>query len=234
MSDGISLPAAAVLTAGLIMGGHYIGDGLKNLKGGDRYVSVKGLAEKEVPADLVIWPLGFTDAGNDLTPLYEKLERNARTLREFLIKSGIAEADIGGAAPVVQDLQAQQYGENRAPFRYRADLTLTVRSRNIAAVKAAMSKVGEVVKQGIALKQQEWEQRTTYLFTGLNEIKPQLIADATQNARRAAEQFAKDSESEVGQIRTANQGQITINDREGSPEIKLVRVVTTVEYALKN
>jgi uncharacterized protein len=134
----------------------------------------------------------------------------------------------------VQDLQAQQYGENRSPFRYRADLTLTVRSRDLKSVRAAMDRIGEVVKQGIALKQQDWEQRTTYLFTGLNDIKPQLIAEATQNARRAAEQFAQDSQSEVGQIRTASQGQITINDREGSPEIKLVRVVSTVEYALKD
>jgi len=234
MNDKLSLPAALVLALGVAAGGWFIADGLRYVRSGDRYVSVKGLAEREVPADLVIWPLGFTEAGNDLLPLYEKLDRNGKTLLDFLTKAGIAAADITVATPVVQDLQAQQYSEHRAPFRYRADLTLTVRSKNLVAVKKAMGQVGEVVKQGIALKQQEWEQRTTYLFTGLNEIKPQLIADATQNARRAAEQFAKDSESEVGQIRTANQGQITINDREGSPEIKLVRVVTTVEYALKN
>jgi uncharacterized protein len=201
---------------------------------GDRYVTVKGLAEREVPADLIIWPLGFTEAGNDLPQLYDVLAGKARVLKAFLAAAGVAESDIAVATPIVQDLQAQQFGEHRSPFRYRADLTLTVRSRDLKSVRAAMDRIGEVVKQGIALKQQEWEQRTTYLFTGLNDIKPELIAEATQNARRAAEQFAQDSHSEVGQIRTAHQGQITINDREGSPEIKLVRVVSTVEYALKD
>lgn len=234
MSDKISTLGAVLVAAGIAAGGWFIADGLRYVKAGDRYVTVKGLAEREVAADLVIWPLGFSDAGNDLQELYGKLERNGKVLREFVVKAGIAEADITVATPVVQDLQAQQYGEHRAPFRYRADLTLTVRSRNLAAVKAAMGQVGEVVKQGIALKQQEWEARTTYLFTGLNAIKPELIAEATKNARAAAEQFAADSQSAVGGIRTANQGQITISDREGTPEIKVVRVVSTVEYALED
>jgi uncharacterized protein len=234
MNERMQLPAAVALAIGIALAGWWVADGLRDLRVGDRYVTVKGLAEREVPADLIIWPLGFTEAGNDLPQLYDVLAGKARVLKAFLVTAGVAESDIAVATPVVQDLQAQQYGENRSPFRYRADLTLTVRSRDLKSVRAAMDRIGEVVKQGIALKQQDWEQRTTYLFTGLNDIKPQLIAEATQNARRAAEQFAQDSQSEVGQIRTASQGQITINDREGSPEIKLVRVVSTVEYALKD
>jgi hypothetical protein len=203
------------------------------LHSADRTVSVKGLAEREVNADLVVWPIAYVEAGNDLPQLYAKLEHNSGLVREFLKKSGIDEADVRVSPPKLSDHQAEGYGEQRSTFRYRAEATLTVRSRKPEVVKAAMQQAGELVKEGIVFSD-NYGASVEWLFTGLNDIKPALIAEATQNARRAAEQFAKDSNSKVGGIRSANQGQITINDRDaGTPDIKVVRVVTTVDYALK-
>lgn len=230
------LVTALLLALGLIGAGWFVGNGLRQLRSADRYVAVKGLAEREVAADLVIWPISFFETGNDLNEIYPKLERSTRLLREFLAQAGLNKAEITQAPPSVFDLHAQRYGDNnKSPFRYRAEIALTVRSKDPKAVKQAMQGMGELIKQGIAFTEQNWEQRPEYLYTSLNQIKPALLVEATQNARKAAEQFALDSGSRVGNIRTASQGQISINDRDrGTPEIKLIRVVTTIEYSLVN
>lgn len=232
---GTSLLAAILLALGLALAGWFVADGLKEIRTADRYVTVKGLAEREVAADLVIWPISFFEAGNDLNAVYRKIEDNTALVRAFLKAQGLEKAEVAQAAPSVFDLQAQRFGgnDNRSPYRYRAEMTLIVRSKDAQAVKKAMQNVGELGKQGIAFTEQNWEQRPEYLFTSLNSIKPELLAEATQNARKAAEQFAQNAESHVGTIRSANQGQISIVDRDrGTPEIKIVRVVTTVEYSL--
>ena len=225
--------SSLLLAAGVAVAGYFVADGLRQLHSADRYVSVKGLAEREVGADLVVWPISFVEAGNQLPELYARLERNAGLVREFLKKSGIDQTDVRVSPPKHSDHQAEGYSDQRSNFRYRAESTLTVRSRKPDVIKAAMQQAGELVKEGIVFTD-NYGASVEYLFTGLNDIKPALIAEATQNARRAAEQFAKDSNSKVGGIRTASQGQITITDRDaGTPDIKVVRVVTTVDYALK-
>ncbi|HUR42047.1 MAG TPA: SIMPL domain-containing protein [Verrucomicrobiae bacterium] len=211
--------------------GWWLADGLLKFRSADRYVTVKGLAEREVPADLVVWPITFTQTGNDLPALYEQIQANGQRIGAFLKSQGLEGAEQGLSTPRIEDFDAQGYRENRAGNRYKADVTYTVRSPDVPTVIKAMRASGELVKAGVALA--PWGPAPEFQYTQLTELKPALLAQATENARRAAEQFAQDSASRVGRIRTANQGQINIADRDaGTPQVKAIRVVTTVEYEL--
>lgn len=221
-----------LLAIALGLAGWWIADGLKHFRTGDRYVTVKGLAEREVPADLVVWPITFAQTGDDLPAVYQQLQAHAATVAAFLKAQGLAAAEQGLSTPRIQDLRAERM-DGRPGERYRAEVTYTVRSSDVAAVRKAIQASGELVKGGIALA--PWGPPPQFEYTKFNDLKPELLAQATENARRAAEQFARDSASTVGRIRTANQGQITIVDRDaGTPEVKKVRVVTTVEYELQD
>lgn len=226
----INIVGAALVAAGLAVGGYTVGLGLQKLSAANRYVTVKGLAEKEVPADLVIWPITYVEAGNDLGALYARMEQNNKAISSFLAANQLADAQVSSAPPKLSDYEAEG-GERRA-YRYRAEVVVTVRSNKTDAVKAGIQRSGELVKQGIVFA--NYAAQPEFVFTGLNRIKPELIAEATRNARTAAEQFAQDSGSAVGGIRSANQGLISISDRDaGTPDVKVVRVVTTLEYALR-
>ncbi len=218
------------LAAAIAAAGCWIGEGLLKIKSGDRYVTVKGLAEREVPADLVIWPITFNETGNDLSVLYQQSQTHARLIADFLKAQGLTDAEQSLSTPKIQDFEAEG-GRERAANRYKAEVTYTVRSTKVAEVKQAMQQSGELVKAGVAFA--PWGAPPQFLYTKFNDLKPELLAAATENARRAAEQFAKDSDSAVGRIRSANQGQVNIEDRDsGTPDIKKVRIVTTVEYEL--
>lgn len=234
MENNKTLLAAVIVALGVAGAGAFIGHGMQKLNAGNRAVTVKGLSEKEVAADLVIWPITYVEAGNQLPEIYARIERNNKLVQDLLLSSGLKTADIALAPPKINDTEANNYGNQASRNRYSATVVVTVRSGDMKAVKLAMEKSGELVKQGVAVSL-NYEAKPEYLFTQLNAIKPALIAEATQNARKAAEQFALDSNSHVGGIRSASQGQIIINDRDsGTPEIKVVRVVTTVEYSLVN
>jgi uncharacterized protein len=220
-----------LLAAAVAAGGWWVGNGLKHFRTGDRYVTVKGLAEREVPADLVVWPITFTQTGNELPALYDQIQANQQRIAGFLKAQGLEAAEQSLSTPRIEDFEAHGMREQRAGNRYKADVTYTVRSPNVPAVIAAMRASGELVKAGVALA--PWGPAPEFLYTKLTELKPELLARATENARKAAEQFATDSASIVGRIRTANQGQISIGDRDaGTPQVKAIRVVTTVEYEL--
>ena len=231
---GQSLIGNLLLAAGVAFAGWAVADGLLKFKTADRYVSVKGLAEREVPADLVVWPLGCSETGNDLAAIYQQTQAHAHVIADFLKQQGLGDAEQSLSTPKIQDNQAEAYGGGTRPAnRYKAEVTYTVRSSDVAAVKKAMSQSGELVKSGVAFM--SYGTAPEFRYTKLNALKPELLAEATQNARHAAEQFAKDSSSVVGRIRSANQGQITIEDRDsGTPDIKRIRVVTTIEYELRN
>lgn len=223
--------ATILLAAAVAASGWWVADGLRHFRTGDRYVTVKGLAEREVPADLVVWPITFTQTGNELPALYEQIQANQQRIAAFLKGQGLEAAEQSLSTPRIEDFEAQGFRENRSGNRYKADVTYTVRSPDVPGVTQAMRASGELVKAGVALA--PWGPAAEFLYTKLTELKPELLAHATQNARVAAEQFAKDSASTVGRIRTANQGQITIGDRDaGTPQVKAIRVVTTVEYEL--
>ena len=196
--------------------------------------SVKGLAEMEVPADKVIWPLMYKDIGNDPSLLYANMEQKNKAIVKFLESNGIAKEEISIAPPEVIDMQAERYGNRDIAYRYNATSVITVTSKNVDKVRKLMSEQAELLKQGIAISGGDYRYNVVYEFTGLNDVKPQMIEEATKNARAAAEKFAKDSDSSLGKIRNASQGQFSISDRDANtPYIKSIRVVTTVNYYLR-
>ncbi|MGH9870282.1 MAG: SIMPL domain-containing protein [Candidatus Polarisedimenticolia bacterium] len=225
------LGMAAILAAGMALAGWFVGHGFLKARSADRNVSVNGLAEREVPADLVLWPLVFSVTANDLETLHQRAESGIGKVRAFLQKDFEGE-EVTVSAPQVTDREGQGGPAGRPLERYAAEITVSLRTSRIDKVRPAMAASSELVKQGVALIR-SYEQRTQYMFTGLDRIKPEMIAEATRDARRAAQQFAEDSGSRVGSIRSARQGYFSIEDRDPfSPEIKKVRVVTTVQYAL--
>lgn len=227
---------AAILAIGLLLLGVFIEKGFSTFAERDRSVSVKGLAEMEVPANKVTWPLVYKSIGNDLSALYDEIKHSNQTIIQFLKEKGLTEKEISVNAPEIIDLKAERYGNNQAEnYRYNVTTVITVTSEKVDLVRGLISEQGELLKRGIAITSGEYRYNVQYEYTDLNKIKPQMIEEATKNAREAAEKFAKDSDSELGKIRHANQGQFSINDRDANtPYIKKVRVVTTVDYSLNN
>lgn len=227
---------AIILSIGLLLLGVFIERGFSEFAGRDRSVNVKGLAEMEVPADKVTWPLVYKSLGNDLNALYEEIKRSNRTITDFLKEKGLTDKEISINAPVIVDMKAERYGNNQAsPYRYNVTTVITVTSNKVDLVRGLITEQGELLKRGIAITTGDYQYNIQYEYTGLNTIKPQMIEEATKNARQAAEKFAKDSESTLGKIRYANQGQFSISDRDpNTPHIKKVRVVTTIDYSLED
>ncbi len=223
-----------MLMIGLIFLGLMLPVAVAKYKSYDRYVSVKGLCEREVNADKVIWPLVYKSVGNDLNLVYNNIESNNSVIIKFLTDGGIPASDITVSVPVVSDKFTQEYGSNDRAFRFVAKNVITVCTRDVDKVLALMEKQANIIKSGIALEE-DWESRTEFSFNALNDIKPEMVEEATKNARQTAEKFAKDSDSRLGKIREASQGTFTITDRDSNtPYIKTVRVVTSVTYYLKN
>lgn len=226
---------AVILAVGLVLLGVFIERGFSEFAQRGRSVNVKGLAEMEVPADKVTWPLVYKSLGNDLNALYDNIKHSNRTILEFLKEKGIEEMEISVNAPDIIDLKAERYSNNDSPYRYNVTSVITVTSSKVDLVRKLISEQGELLKRGIAITGGDYRYNVLYEYTSLNAIKPGMIEEATKNAREAAEKFAKDSESELGKIVRANQGQFSITDRDGNtPYIKKVRVVTTVEYSLED
>lgn len=199
----------------------------------ERTVTVKGLAEREVDADLAVWPLKFSVGSNDLQELYRDLESQTAKVENFLKARGFAGEEISPGIPVVTDRLAVRYGnEDRVSLRFVAERTVTVRSTRVQAVREAMLALPALGKEGLAIAGNEY-QPAEFLFTRLNELKPSMVEEATMSARQVAEKFARDSQSKLGKIRVASQGQFSIDDLDSStPHKKKVRVVSTLEYYL--
>jgi hypothetical protein len=229
----LSLVAMALLVAiGLAVAGWFAAQGMARLKTQDRYVTVKGSAERIVEADLLVWPLPHSVGGNDLAEVQRHLDANTAAIRDFFLQAGFKADEIVVSPPRLEDRWAYAYGENRPPERYRYSNTVSLRTNGVDKALAALRRSGELVGRGVMIGEGS---QPDFDYTKLNDIKPALIAEATANARESAEQFAKDSHSRLGGIRSANQGVVTISDRDqSSPQVKKVRVVTTVEYFLKD
>jgi hypothetical protein len=230
---GVSVLIAAFLVAtGVAVAGYFIGHGLLEARAAQRYVTVKGLSEREMPADQAIWPIVYSVTADDLVTLQQRLDDSAARIVEFLSGDFRAE-EISVSVPRVTDHHMQGRPSGMQPAeRYSAEASVTLRTGNIETARQAMQRSGELVKAGVALIR-SYEYQTSFLFTGLDQIKPEMIAQATRDARRAAEQFAEDSGSRVGSIRNAQQGYFSVEDRDRfSPEFKKIRVVTTVQYFL--
>ena len=231
-----SILAALLVALGLVGAGWFAAQGMARLKTADRYVTVKGSAERIVDADLVVWPLPHSVGGNDLAVVQAKLEANTQAIRTFFELAGFKPGEIVVSPPRLEDRWAWASGDNRPPDRYRYSTTVILRTSDVAKALVMLRRSGELVARGVMLGTGEGDAGgPQFDYTRLNAIKPALIAEATANARQSAEQFAKDSGARIGGIRSANQGVVDINDRDqGSPQVKKVRVVTTVEYFLED
>ena len=228
-----ALLLALAIGLGTAFAGHSIGKGFTDARALERTVSVKGLSERDVPADVAIWPLQLSVADNDLTSLVATVEKQKAMVIEFLTTRGFAEAEITVGAPAITDKQAQAYGNDPIRFRYLAQQVVTVYTKKIDAVRGANRELLELGKAGVVFSQENYELKTQYLFQGLNEIKPAMVEEATRNARVVAEKFAADSDSRLGKIKSAAQGQFTVEDRDSNnPHIKRVRIVSTLENYL--
>ncbi len=216
--------------------GYLLAQAAIDVKQYERSVTVKGLSEREYNADIIIWPIQFTLAENDIQNLYKGLDEATLKIKDFLINKGISPEEISLSVPSIIDKSAQQYGGNQqAKFRFTATQTVTVYSSQIEKIRPIMTTLSQLGKQGIVLTGNDYQAQTEYLFTRLNDVKPAMIEEATTKAREVAEKFASDSQSKLGKIKRASQGQFTISARDkNNPHIKKIRVVSTVEYYLSD
>jgi hypothetical protein len=224
-----------LLATGLAIFGVLIGKAVQKGREFDRYLTVRGLSEREVKATLAIWPVRFAVTAEDLPSLKAAMEKNRSVVLSFLSENSISPDEVSTGIPTVSDRVDDRYTAEKPDLpRYKAIVTLVVRSAKVDIVKQAIQRADTLLEKGISLAGNEYSDRTEFTFENINEIKPAMIAEATASARAAAEKFAQDSKSHVGAIRKASQGALEINDRDiASPEKKILRVVTTVEFFLE-
>lgn len=239
-SIGLAL-SIIILGAAIFFAGGQINQGLKNFRSFDRSVTMKGLAQRDVVADLAIWPISYTETGNELTPLQDLMDARGKAVVAFLKQNGIADDEIELKDVQVQDLLAQSYRQNNASDnRYILTQSYLVRTDKIEAVSNAAKKLGDLIRQGVVFSQ-NGSTMPTYLYTKLNDVKPEMIAEATQNGRDAAKEFAQNSGQKVGGIKYASQGVFQILPRdetytvpESQQKDKTVRVVATIQFYLED
>lgn len=240
-ASGRSRVSAAILALGLALGGFFPGYYYYQAKTDFNTVSVKGLAEKDVVSDLAVWDLKFVSTGNDLKKTQQEMQRQEALIIKFLKDKGFNDAEIDGGRLETNDLMANPWrGNDEIASRFILTQTITVRSNNVDLVAQSLAQTGDLISQGVVFDSQNSGYPVSYIFTKLNEIKPQMLEEATQNARDAALEFAKSSHSKVGKIHKASQGVFSILPRDdtansiASQQIhKKVRVVSTVEYFLE-
>lgn len=248
---GIVFLALCILT-GSIIGAYILGKSLERFRSEDRFISVKGFAEREVKADLVIWSFNIRMTSNDLQEGNASLEKATKKVNEFLIKNGISPKEITQQDLTVTDKQANEYGGQNSTerFRYIIQETIEVRSNNVELVQSVSRMTNELLNAGVALSTTNDYRGAgmRFIFTKLNEIKPAMLSEATRNAKMAAEQFTKESQTQLGKMRKANQGLFSILDRDeslagggeggyyasGTSDLyKKIRVVISVEYSIQ-
>ena len=221
--------AAALIAVGIVFCGWYIYLGMSKNANKDRAVSVKGLSTRDVEADYAVWPLSYAWSGNDLPALYEKVEQVTGRVKQHLLSLGFEESDIRQGSVTINNNWENYYG-NRPEYRYTLSTSLIVSTDKVQQVVASQGKEASLLKEGIIVKTETWN--LDYQFNGLPELKPEMIEEATQNARAVAKKFAEDAKCSLGSIRRASQGQFSVESDQYQPWIKHVRVVTTVDYYL--
>ena len=219
------------MAVGIICLGWFIKAGIDNFANKDRHVTVKGLAEREVPADKVTWSIGTKVTGNDLPTLYEGINIQTDKIKKFLTQNGLDAKEITVNPPSISDLEAREWGENNKNFRYIISTTITVATNKVDQVNKAIFKQAELLKQGVAIENSDAQ----YEYASFQQMKPEMMSEAIKNAQKTAEQFAEASNARLGEIQTAGQGQFEIDNRDqNTPYIKKLRVVTTITYSLKD
>lgn len=229
--------SSAIVALGIVLLGIFLKAGMDNFTEKDRKVTVKGLAEKEVKADKVTWPIITKEIGDDLPELYDRIAAKQKTIRQFLLSNGIQPGEISAGAPKVIDINAEQYSGNDKPYRYNVTAVMTVTSTHVDHVRQIIARQGELLKQGVAVVASDYDASNclSYQLTSFKKMKPKMMTEAIENAEQTAQQFAQNSHSKLNKIVSADQGQFSIDDRDANtPYIKRVRVVTTVTYSLKD
>ncbi|MBO4960738.1 MAG: SIMPL domain-containing protein [Flavobacteriales bacterium] len=234
-SSTLKLYVALIIALGISSVGFFIRSGIVHFKDSERSVVVKGLCEREVQATRVIWPLMYKEVGNDISAIYDRLNATNEKIISFLTQNGLTEEEITISPAKVIDMEAREYQSSPVKYRYNVTQVIIVASSQVDKVRSLMNRQGDLLKEGIAIGATDYMYSTRFTYDALNDIKPEMIQCATENARAAAEKFAHDSQSRLGKIKRASQGQFSITDRdENTPYIKTVRVVTTIEYYLKD
>jgi uncharacterized protein len=230
---GVAFVVAALLLAiGISIGGSFVGDGISNWNSGRRIIAVKGLSEREVPASVATWSIGYRATGNDLDSINRKPSESTRTVLAFLKNAGFDDKDIAVQPPALHDasMEPRERDVPPPPERFSAEQSVVLRTAKVDLIKPALASASTLMVQGVLLS---GGCRPNYVYNQLNEIKPTMIQEATKNARVAAEQFSRDSETNLGKLRSASQGCFQVEDRDAAtPERKTVRVVVDVDYEL--
>ena len=226
---------ACIIAAAVVIFGLLFKAGLDNFTNRDRKVTVKGLSEIEVPADQVTWSITTVETGNDLQQVYANSSAKIGKISKFLTDNGIASSDISVGTPIVTDNEADRWSADRIPYRFKIKTVLSVNSSEVDKVRGLISRQGELLQQGIAIINNEYSEPVSYSYVSFQEMKPRMMEEAIANAQATAKQFAQNSGSRLGKILSADQGQFSINSKdENNPQIKKLRVVTTITYQLKN
>ena len=235
MNKSTIILSSAIVALGMVLLGFALKAGIDNFSSRDRDVTVRGLCERQVMANKVTWPIVTKEMGNDLVAIYDKIQSNNAAIVTFLKSNGIEESEISVNPPAVTDRLADSYNSENIRVRYNVTNVIVVTSSKVDKVRELIDRQTELMKQGVAVVAGNYQYQTTYEYTGLNDIKPEMIAEATRNAREAADKFAADSDSRLGKIKTARQGQFSIEDRDQyTPYIKNIRVVTSIDYYLED
>lgn len=222
--------AAALIAVGIMVLGYFIKSGIEKVIDQRRQVEVKGASEREVSANRVTWTVTVYSTGNNIEQLYADVRANQQQVVDFLKNKGVAADDIHICVPNVSDLEDNYWGENKRDYRFRSSAVVNVVSNNVDKVRAAANSEGELIATGLY-----FDSSIDYEFTSFQDMKPEMMAEAIANAEKTAQQFAENSHSEIDKIITADQGQFSIDDRdENTPEMKKIRVVTTITYSLKD
>lgn len=232
----VLLVAALIFSVGVVLAGYLLGDGLRRAKMAERSVTVRGLAERNVTADLATWSIAFSEEGPELGPVQASVDEKRRAVRAFFGRVGFPGEALTDTGVSVNSFYDTSRGRQSVTVRQRMQL----RTTDVIKARAAFSRQAELVRSGVALEEGSG---IVYSFTKLNAIKPQMIAEGTHSARQSAEQFAKDSGTGVGGIKSATQGYFSIGARDGDVDgeggngagdspFQKVRVVTTIEFYL--
>ena len=237
-SRAVLLGAVAIFSMGMTTSGYVLGDGLRRAKMAERTVTVRGVSERDVTADLATWTVEFSQDGDDLGPVQQSVDRQAQAVRAFFLHSGFSPDEIADSdVSVTRQRATDSDGKTSGPDKLTVKRSIQLRTDDVLRARATYARQAELLRSGVELA----GSNITYTFTRLNELKPDMIAEADRNARRSAEQFAHDSGAEVGRIKTASQGYFSVGPRDGedcddcnssggSSPFQKVRVVTTVDY----
>ncbi|KPL69603.1 periplasmic protein [Erythrobacter sp. SG61-1L] len=226
------LGSATILAVGMIAGGYLLGDGLTRAKAADRSVTVRGLAERDVTADLATWTISYSSTAGNLAEAQAEVDRDTSQIKAFFKELGFPQNALEPTA-----VNVSSYSNNGIP-QFTVRQRMSLRSHDIKRAQDAVRRQFDLVRRGVMLEEGSG---MAYTFTKLNAIKPEMVAEATKDARSAAEQFAKDSGTGVGGIKSATQGYFSIEARDGDQggwgvsdtPFKKVRVVTTVDFYLR-